>query len=126
MTTRLSIRSLAGTVRTLVAVGTDRLDSMLITVRAAAPRSGWISSSLTGPVGTTAGTSRGLGVVWEASIVFAVGWLAGAAGTGAGAAGAVAGAAGTVAGTAAEGAALAETGGIPAPLALPLPVSAGW
>src|SRR5690348_10110114 len=39
MTIRLSIRSLAGTERTLVAVGTARLAVMLVTVRAAAPRS---------------------------------------------------------------------------------------
>ena len=38
MTMRLSIRSLAGTARTLVAVGTARLASMLVTVRAATPR----------------------------------------------------------------------------------------
>jgi hypothetical protein len=37
---RLSMSSLAGTARTLVAVGTVRLDSMLATTRAAAPRSG--------------------------------------------------------------------------------------
>ena len=40
MTTRLSTSSLAGTARTLVAVGTARLASMLVTVRAAAPFSG--------------------------------------------------------------------------------------
>ena len=39
MTIRLSISSLAGTSRTLVAVGTARLAVMLMTVRAAAPRS---------------------------------------------------------------------------------------
>src|SRR4051794_23720957 len=39
MTTRLSMSSLAGTARTLVAVGTARLASMLTTVRAAAPLS---------------------------------------------------------------------------------------
>ena len=38
MTIRLSISSLAGTVRTLVAVGTDRLAAMFSAVRAAAPR----------------------------------------------------------------------------------------
>ena len=37
---RLSMSSLAGTARTLVAVGTVRLVSMLATTRAAAPRSG--------------------------------------------------------------------------------------
>src|SRR5580693_4017847 len=39
MTIRLSASSLAGTARTLVAVGTARLAVMLVTVRAAAPRS---------------------------------------------------------------------------------------
>src|SRR3954466_1461140 len=39
-TTRLSMRSLAGMARTLVAVGTPRLASMLETTRAAAPRRG--------------------------------------------------------------------------------------
>ena len=38
MTMRLSMSSLAGTARTLVAVGTGRLASMLATVRAGAPR----------------------------------------------------------------------------------------
>src|SRR5680860_1676974 len=61
MTTLLSMRSLAGTERTLVAVGTVRLDSMLTTVRAAAPRNGVSLSWLTGPVRAIAGTSRGMG-----------------------------------------------------------------
>src|ERR1700733_13270280 len=39
MTILLSTSSLAGTARTLVAVGTPRLAVMLVTVRAAAPRS---------------------------------------------------------------------------------------
>src|SRR6478609_2680192 len=39
MSVRLSIRSLAGTARTLVAVGTWRLASMLTTTRAEGPRS---------------------------------------------------------------------------------------
>ncbi len=41
---RLTSRSRAGTVRTLVAVGTARLASMLATIREAAPRSGVASS----------------------------------------------------------------------------------
>ena len=60
MTTLLSMRSLAGTERTLVAVGIVRLDSMLTTVRAAAPRNAVSVSWLTGPVGVIAGTSRGM------------------------------------------------------------------
>src|SRR5271168_1515407 len=41
---RLTSRSRAGTVRTLVAVGTARLASMLATIREAAPRNGVASS----------------------------------------------------------------------------------
>src|SRR5450756_1504436 len=76
MTTRLSMRSLAGMARTLVAVGTLRLASMLVTVRAAAPRNGCTSSSVSGPVGLTGGMSRGLGAV------LAAGFLAGDGGLG--------------------------------------------
>ena len=43
---RLISKSRADTVRTLVAVGTDRLASMLATMRAAAPRRGVASSSM--------------------------------------------------------------------------------
>src|SRR3954452_13001770 len=49
MTTRLSISSFAGIARTLVAVGTARLASMLETTRAAAPLSGWLAG---GPDGS--------------------------------------------------------------------------
>src|SRR6185437_6399034 len=51
MTRRLSATSLAGMSRTLVAVGTWRLASMLATVRAAAPLSGTTSSETTGTAG---------------------------------------------------------------------------
>src|SRR6476620_12656415 len=61
MTTRLSMSSLAGPARSLVAVGTVSDDSMLVTVRALAPRSGLTSSWLTGPVDFGACGSRGLG-----------------------------------------------------------------
>ncbi len=44
-TTRLSISSLAGTARTEVAVGTVSDPSMLVTTRAAGPRSGVVSLS---------------------------------------------------------------------------------
>src|ERR1700761_4653404 len=54
-TRRLTSRSRAGTVRTLVAVGTARLASMLATMREAAPRSG-VDSSFSGrPDGAAAG-----------------------------------------------------------------------
>src|SRR3954447_23938745 len=62
MTTRLSISSLAGTARTLVAVGTWRLDSMLVTTRAEAPRNGLTSFSFSGPGDFLAGASRVIGV----------------------------------------------------------------
>src|SRR5450432_2979960 len=49
ITRRLSATSLAGMSRTLVAVGTVRLASMFVTVRAAAPLSGTISSTAVSP-----------------------------------------------------------------------------
>src|SRR5690242_15440695 len=88
ITTRLSISSLAGTARTLVAVGTWRLDSMLVTTRAEAPRSGLTSPSLTGPVGRLAGASRVIGVAasppgWPSGAVDrSAGFAAGLAATG--------------------------------------------
>src|SRR6478672_10408239 len=54
MTTRLSMSSLAGTARTLVAVGTVSEASMLFTTRDGAPRSGTTASSLAGPGAFTA------------------------------------------------------------------------
>src|SRR4051794_7802380 len=63
-TIRLSMRSFAGIARTLVAVGISRLDSMFVTVRAAAPLSRWtsISELVTGRVVGAGGMSRGSGV----------------------------------------------------------------
>src|SRR3954447_3578283 len=58
ITTRLSMSSLAGITRTLVAVGTVRLASMLETTRAAAPRSGDVVGG-----GGADGSRRG----WELS-----------------------------------------------------------
>ena len=55
MTILLSASSLAGTARTLVAVGTARLAVMLLTVRAAAPRSLLTSAPSTGGGGGGAG-----------------------------------------------------------------------
>ena len=49
---RLTSSSRAGTVRTLVAVGTPRLASMLATIREAAPRSG-VASSFTAAIGAS-------------------------------------------------------------------------
>src|SRR5690606_31534132 len=54
MTMRWSNSSFTGTERTLVAVGTARLASMLVAVRAAAPRSTTLSTS-PGSVGGSAG-----------------------------------------------------------------------
>src|SRR6478735_5361816 len=70
MTTRLSMSSLGGTARTLVAVGTVSEVSMLATTRWGAPRSGVTTSSLTGPVCFTAGTSRGLGSALDSASDF--------------------------------------------------------
>src|SRR4051812_19810172 len=62
-TIRLSIRSLAGTARTLVAVGISRLLCMFWTVRAAPPRRRWTSTSDggAGRLAAAPGLSRGLG-----------------------------------------------------------------
>ena len=57
MTILLSTSSLAGIARTLVAVGTARLAVMLLTVRAAAPRSLLTSA----PAETGGGGGAGLG-----------------------------------------------------------------
>src|SRR5690606_22016778 len=62
MTIRLSISNLAGIVRTLVAVGTARLASMLVAVRAAAPRN--LTSSP--PSGTGGGAGLRSGSLWAA------------------------------------------------------------
>ncbi len=122
----------------LVAVGTVRLDSMLITVRAAAPRKGFKVSWLTGPVGVTDGTSRALGADFASWAVSAAGWLAeavagvgvlGAAVFGAGVLGTGVGATGSVgAGAGGAGAGAAGAAGVRAPLVVPrtLAGSLGW
>ena len=103
MTMRLSMSSLAGMVRTLVAVGTVRLVTMLVASDFAMPRSGTTLSCLTGSesstttacglvTGASAGTGAGLGAL---EVVRAVGWFS-VTGTGA--------AVGVAAGTAATGA----------------------
>src|SRR5580698_6509471 len=74
MTILLSTSSLAGTARTLVAVGTPRLAVMLVTVRAAAPRS--LLTSV--PSGGLGGESRA-GLEGEDRA-----WLGGACGAGLG------------------------------------------
>src|SRR5438105_2530429 len=85
---RLTSRSLAGTWRTLVAVGTPRLASMLATMRAAAPRrgTGFSSASSGAGVGRETGAGAGAGGAWAGAA-----GAAGALGAGGGAvAGAVA------------------------------------
>src|SRR3954471_17835400 len=105
MTVRLSARSLAGTARTLVAVGTVRLVSMLATTRAAAPFSGVFAEP-------AAGATAGVG----AAGVAAAGGAA-AAGAGGGGAAAAAGAA--------AGAATGSAAGALSVAALPLGVPFG-
>src|ERR1700691_3296209 len=88
---RLTSRRRAGTVRTLVAVGTVKLASMLATMREAAPRSGVASSvpaSTTGvgagvpATGATAAGSVAAG--WASFVTAGAGVWGCAAGTGAG------------------------------------------
>src|SRR6185312_1828925 len=81
MTVRLSISSFAGIARTLVAVGTARLASMLVTTRAAAPFSGFVVA------GSVVATAAGLGAAAGFGAVTGSGFGAGAgAATGAGSA----------------------------------------
>src|SRR5437764_8635619 len=71
MTTRLSMSSLAGIARTLVATGTARLASMLATTRAAAPFNGLVATSAPEPAGFGAGSGAAVGLV-AAGAVWAV------------------------------------------------------
>src|SRR5213079_3432115 len=89
ITVRLSARSLAGTARTLVAVGTVRLVSMLATTRAAAPLSGVVSAPTGAAAGRGVAVSAGTGAVAGAAVGAGAGAVVGAAGAGAAAAGAV-------------------------------------
>src|SRR5215469_11671392 len=88
ITIRLSTRSLAGTARTLVAVGTARLAAMFTAVRAAAPRSltVWSASGAglaAGAAGVVAGAAVPGGVVSGGAVAdglvpargVAAGWL---------------------------------------------------
>ena len=78
MTMRLSISSLAGIDRTLVAVGTCRLSSIFLESVLAMPRSGVTVSSSTGiaPVtGAVRGASAGIGVSRGATLVVRDGWM---------------------------------------------------
>ena len=98
MTMRLSISSLAGTARTLVAVGTSSEDSMFVTTRAAGPRRMVVVVS-EADAGVAAGAvpeSRG---TWTGAA-----WAGAAAGAGAGTAAGAAGAGGAGAGAGTDGA----------------------
>src|SRR4029079_19802603 len=79
--TRLSMSSLTGTLRTLVAVGTVRLLSMLVAVRAAAPRRITCSGSWSASADCSLLGSLGTGFATAAA---GAGGAAGAAGAGAG------------------------------------------
>src|ERR1700761_5784834 len=92
MTIRLSISSLAGISRTLVAVGTARLAVMLMTVRAAAPRSlltsvpsgsgGWGAAGAGAGAGAAAGGAGGAAGACLAGAAWSAPAGAGAAGAG--------------------------------------------
>src|SRR5215470_9797291 len=73
MTMRLSMSSLPGTERTLVAVGTVRLAAMLAAVRADVPRSRTTSASGAGGAGWAAAAGAG-----GDGAAGGVGWAAGA------------------------------------------------
>src|SRR3954467_5285018 len=98
MTVRLSTNSFAGTARTLVAVGTARLASMLATTREAAPRKGRCSPLPAAAGGGGGGAGAGGGFAAAGSDV----GLAVGVGSGAGFAGAVFGGASVAAGDAAD------------------------
>src|ERR1700722_9540538 len=107
ITTRLSIISLAGIARTLVAVGRSNDIDMFFTTAAAAPRNTWTSSP--SPGGGPAGLAAGAGAL-AAPLPEADG-AAGAAGGGGVGAGAGGGGAGAgVAGFTAAGASTAGSG----------------
>src|SRR6478735_4211892 len=117
MTTRLSISSLAGMARTLVAVGTSRLVTMLAAMAFAGPRSTETTSS-SGAVGALMFLGSWAGIGWvpapdsadlapSRATVAGAFWAAAGAGAGAAGAGAAAGAAGAGAAVAGAGAAAA-------------------
>src|SRR5690348_6895089 len=84
MTMRLSMSSLAGTARTLVAVGTARLAAMFCAVRAAAPRSLVSSASCGSGAAGAWGWLTGWGWLVGWLTVGALGAAPGALGLGAG------------------------------------------
>src|SRR3954451_7247939 len=88
MTMRLSASSLAGTARTLVAVGTVSETFMFLTTAAAAPRSGdWVPPA-TGGAGVLAAGAAGFSAAGLGAGAAGCGWAAACwAGAGEGAAG---------------------------------------
>ena len=87
MTMRLSISSLTGTARTLVAVGTVRLVSMFVTTRAAGPRSVDDLGAAGSAVGAATRPPRrgpGTGRAWRRCTVRRPGPARGGLGAGAG------------------------------------------
>src|SRR5689334_13032922 len=96
ITMRLSASSLAGTARTLVAVGTVSEAFMFLTTAADAPRSGDCLPAATGAAGAlaagAAGLAAGAGAAAGAAGAAAAGLLVGAGAAGAWAAGGAAGA----------------------------------
>src|SRR3954469_17821004 len=73
MTMRLSASSLAGTARTLVAVGTVSDTFMFLTTAAAAPRRGdWVPAA-TGAAGFAAGAAAGAGAGFAAGFAAGLG-----------------------------------------------------
>src|SRR3954452_7827822 len=78
MTTRLSISSFAGTARTVVAVGTLRLWSMLVAIALAGPRSTETVSSSVFALGVDLGSWAGMGADFGAAAFGAGAWAAGA------------------------------------------------
>src|SRR5215212_486479 len=100
MTMRLSIISLAGMARTLVAVGTSSDADMFFTTAAAAPRSTWASSPSVACADFSAGFESASGLAEATSVLAAGGWMtAGGASFFAGAASAFAGAGSALAGS---------------------------
>ena len=76
MTMRLSIISLAGMARTLVAVGTSSDADMFLTTAAAAPRNTWASSPSAAGTDFSAGFgSAALGLSAATSVLAAGGWV---------------------------------------------------
>ena len=82
MTTRLSISSFAGMARTLVAVGTVRLASMLVAIALAGPRSTLTLFSSISAFRSEAGSCAGMGLAADFSSREVSAFFAGSLATG--------------------------------------------